>query len=186
LRRLEALTGAEAHAFLARQRELLHEVAALLNCQPQEAPARLEGLQGELRAAHKEIARLQQKTAGALAGDLVAAAEEVGGVKLIAAKVENVAGDALRGLADDLVARLGSGIVVLGAAVEGRVQLVGSVSKDLVSAGYHAGNLIREAAKIAGGGGGGRPDFAQAGGKNPERLDDALAKVRELVAAHAE
>jgi alanyl-tRNA synthetase len=183
LRRLEALTGAEAHAFLARQRELLHEVAARLNCQPQEVAERLETLQAELRAAHKEIARLQQKTAGALAGDLVAAAQDIGGVRVITAKVENVAGDALRGLADDLIARLGSGIAVLGARVEGRVQLVGSVSKDLVAAGYHAGNLIREAAKIAGGGGGGRPDFAQAGGKNPERLDDALAKVKELVAA---
>ena len=183
LRRLEALTGAEVHAFLVRQREALAEAATRLNCQPQDVPERLEALHAELRAAHKKIARLQQKTAGALAGDLVAAAQDIGGVKVIIAKVENVAGDALRALADDLVARLGSGLVVLGAAVDGRVQFVGSVSKDLVSAGYHAGHIIREVAKIAGGGGGGRPDFAQAGGKNPERLDDALAKVKELVVA---
>ena len=183
LRRIEAVTGEEAHRVLRMQRMQLEYVAALLNCRSEEIEERVSALQAELRAAHKEIARLQQKTAGALAGDLVAAAQDVGGVKVITAKVENVAGDALRNLADDLVARLGSGIAVLGATVEGRVQLVGSVSKDLVAAGYHAGNLIREAAKIAGGGGGGRPDFAQAGGKNPERLDDALAKVKELVAA---
>jgi alanyl-tRNA synthetase len=105
----------------------------------------------------------------------------VDGVNVIAARVEHIAGDALRHLADDLVRRLGSGIVVLGAEVDGRVQLVSEVSQDLVSAGYHAGNLVREVAKITGGGGGGRPDFAQAGGKNPARLDEALAKVRELV-----
>jgi alanyl-tRNA synthetase len=91
--------------------------------------------------------------------------------------------EAMRALSDDLRGRLGSGIVVLGAVREGSVQFVGAVSKDLVDKGYHAGNLIREVAKIAGGGGGGRPDFAQAGGKNPERLDEALAKAKELVAA---
>jgi len=183
LRRIEALTGAEAHAYLSRQRELLNQTAALLACQPQDVPARVEGLQAEVRAAQKETSRLQQKTAGALAGDLVQRVEEVSGVKVITARVENLAGDAMRTLADDLVARLGSGIVVLGATIDGRVQFVSGVSKDLVASGYHAGNLVREVAKIAGGGGGGRPDFAQAGGKLPERLDEALAKVKELVAA---
>ncbi len=105
-------------------------------------------------------------------------------MKLIAVRVE-LPPDALRGLADDLIKRLGSGIVVLGCEVEGRAQFVGEASKDLVAKGFHAGNLIREVAKVAGGGGGGRPDFAQAGGKNAERLDDALAKARELVAAQA-
>jgi len=88
----------------------------------------------------------------------------------------------MRSLSDELRARLGSCIVVLGAVREGSVQFVGAVSKDLVDKGYHAGNLIREVAKIAGGGGGGRPDFAQAGGKDPERLDEALAKAKELLA----
>jgi alanyl-tRNA synthetase len=181
LRRIEALTGQEAHAYAARQREALAAAAEALHCPPQEVAGRLSGLQEEVRQAQREIARLQQKRAGALAGDLVQAAEEVGGVKVIAARVE-VTGEALRGLADDLVARLGSGIVVLGALADGRVQFVSEVSKDLVSAGYHAGNLVREVAKIAGGGGGGRPDFAQAGGRDPERLGEALSRVKELVA----
>ncbi|MGD0112224.1 MAG: alanine--tRNA ligase [Armatimonadota bacterium] len=182
LRRIEAVTGMEAQALLARQREQLSHAAASLGTSPEKLSERLEALHAELRRAQREIARLQQKSAGALAEDLVKAAVELDGVKLIAERVALPA-DALRGLADDLVKRLGSGIVVLGCESEGRAQFVSEVSKDLIAAGFHAGNLIREVAKIAGGGGGGRPDFAQAGGKNPEQLDEALAKARELVAA---
>ncbi len=182
LRRIEAVTGMEAQALLARQREQLSGAAAALGAPPEKLSERLEALHAELRRAQREIARLQQKSAGALAEDLVKTAVELDGVKLIAERVALPA-DALRGLADDLVKRLGSGIVVLGCESEGRAQFVSEVSKDLIAAGFHAGNLIREVAKIAGGGGGGRPDFAQAGGKNPERLDEALAKARELVAA---
>jgi len=145
--------------------------------------ARIEALQGEARKREREINRLQKKGAGEIAGDLLGGAVDVEGVKLVAARVDGLGSEALRSLADDLRSRLGSGIVVLGAAGEGGVQFVAGVSKDLVKMGYHAGNLIRDVAKIAGGGGGGRPDFAQAGGKNPERLDEALAKARELVAA---
>jgi len=182
LRRIEAVTGMEAQALLARQREQLAAAAEALGAQPDKLAERVEALQGELRRAQREIARLQQKSAGAIADDLVRAAVELDGVKLIAERVELPA-DALRGLADDLISRLGSGIVVLGCETEGRAHFVSEVSKDLIPAGFHAGNLIREVAKVAGGGGGGRSDFAQAGGKNPERLDEALAKARELVAA---
>jgi alanyl-tRNA synthetase len=184
LRRIEAVTGIEAQALLARQRDQLTAVAEALGAPPEKAAERLEALHQELRRAQREIARLQQKSAGAIAGDLATAAIDLNGVKLIAVRVE-LPPDALRGLADDLIKRLGSGIVVLGCEVEGRAQFVGEVSKDLVAKGFHAGNLIREVAKVAGGGGGGRPDFAQAGGKNPERLDEALAKARELVAAQS-
>ena len=183
LRRIEAVTGQEAHALAAGQRELVHGLAESLGAKPEELHSRIESLQAELRRAEREVGRLQQKSAGALAGDLAASAVEVGGVKVIAAPVRGVGTDALRGLADQLVGKLRSGIVVLGCEAEERAQFVAVVSKDLVEAGYHAGNLVREVAKIAGGGGGGRPDFAQAGGKNAERLEEALAKVRDLVAA---
>jgi alanyl-tRNA synthetase len=183
LRRIEAVTGREAQVLARQQRDLLSAAADALKCRPEDVPARLEALQGELRQAQREVTRIQQRSAGALTDDLVGQATEVNGVKLIAARVENLGPDALRTLADELCARLESGIVVLGCEGKGRVQFVGAVTKDLVSAGYHAGNLIREVAKIAGGGGGGRPDFAQAGGKNPERLDEALAKAKDLVAA---
>jgi alanyl-tRNA synthetase len=183
LRRIEAVTGEEASALAARQRELLHGLAESLGAKPEELPSRIESLQAELRRVEREVGRLQQKSASALAGDLAASAAEVGGVKVIAAPVRGLGADALRGLADQLIGKLGSGIVVLGCEAEERAQFVAMVSKDLVEAGYHAGNLVREVAKIAGGGGGGRPDFAQAGGKNAERLEEALAKVRDLVAA---
>ncbi len=183
LRRIEAVTGEEASALAARQRELLHGLAESLGAKPEELPSRIESLQAELRRAEREVGRLQQKSASALAGDLAASAAEVGGVKVIAAPVRGLGAEALRGLADQLIGKLGSGIVVLGCEENGRAQFIAMVSKDLVNAGYHAGSLVREVAKIAGGGGGGRPDFAQAGGKNAERLEEALAKVKDLVAA---
>jgi len=171
LRRIEAVTGLEAHKLAVRQRELLQEAADSLDTRPEEVPSRVKALQGELRAAQRELARAQQKRAGALAGELAAGAQEVNGVKVIASAAPGLPGEALRTLADQLVAKLGSGIVVLGCEAKGRVQFVAEVSKDLVKAGYHAGNLVREVAKVTGGGGGGRPDFAQAGGKDPARLE---------------
>ena len=147
------------------------------------APLGVEALQREVRDKQRQLDRLQQQGAGEMAADLVKHVVEVDGVKLVAARVDGLGADAMRSLADDLKNRLGSGVILLGAAGDESVQFVSAVSKDLVKAGFHAGNLIREVAKIAGGGGGGRPDFAQAGGKNPERLDEALAKARELVAA---
>jgi alanyl-tRNA synthetase len=183
LRRIEAVTGLEAQALARRQREWLSAAAEALHATPEGLADRAGSLQEELRRAQREISRLQQKSAGALAAELVGEVQEVGGVKLLAARAE-LPPEALRSLADDLIRRLGSGIVVLASEHGGRAHLVAGVSKDLVSSGFHAGSLIREVAKVAGGGGGGRPDFAQAGGKNPERLDEALVKARELVAAH--
>jgi alanyl-tRNA synthetase len=184
LRRIEALTGKEAQALAARQREVLEQSAQQLKCRPEEIAARVRALQREIREKQREISRLQRADAGEAAGDLTAQAVDVGGVKLVAARVEGLEEEALRSLVDDLRARLGSGIVVLGVIAEEGVRFVCGVTNDLTQAGYHAGNLVREVAKIAGGGGGGRPDFAQAGGKEPERLDEALAKAKELVAAH--
>ena len=183
LRRIEAVTGVESQALALRQRGILEATAGKLKCRPEEIADRVEGLQSEARRQQRQINELQKKGAGEAASDLVEKTVEVDGVKVLAARVDGVGADALRSLADDLRQRLESGIVVLATETEGGVQFVSGVSKDLVEAGYHAGNLIREVAKIAGGGGGGRPDFAQAGGKNPERLDEALAKAKELVAA---
>ena len=183
LRRIEAVTGREAHKLVERQREWLGEAAGTLRCKPEEIGARVKSLQSELRQSQREIVRLQQRQAGNMTADLLEQVSEVDGVKVLAARVDNMAAEAMRNVADGLLAKLGSGVVVLGGERGGRVQLVSEVSKDLVAAGYHAGNLAREVAKLTGGGGGGRPDFAQAGGKNPEQLDEALAKVKELVAA---
>jgi alanyl-tRNA synthetase len=182
LRRIEAVTGREAHAFFTKQRDLIGEAARTLKARPEEVIARMVDLQVHVRAQSHVSARLEVLNASEMAADLVSRADSVGGVKLVAVRVDGMSNEAMRSLADDLRGRLGSGIVVLGSVREGSVQFIGVVSKDLVDAGYHAGNLIREVAKVAGGGGGGRPDFAQAGGKNPERLDEALAKAKELIA----
>jgi alanyl-tRNA synthetase len=182
LRRIEAVTGRETQALAVRQRKMLESAAEQLKCRPEELESRVEALQAELRDKQRALSKIEMKGAGAAAADLARQAVEVDGVKLVTARVDGMSNEAMRALSDDLRARLGSGIVVLGAAREDSVQFVGAVSNDLVDKGYHAGNLIREVAKVAGGGGGGRPDFAQAGGKNPERLDEALAKAKELVA----
>jgi alanyl-tRNA synthetase len=183
LRRIEAVTGKQAQALSVRQRDLLASAAETLKCPLEQVVERIQSLHAELRAAQRELVRLQQKSAGAIADDLVAQASDLHGVKVVAARVEPLGPQALRTLADRVANGLGSGIVVLGCERAAKAQFVAEVANDLVQAGYHAGNLIREVAKIAGGGGGGRPDFAQAGGKNPERLDEALAKVSQLVAA---
>jgi alanyl-tRNA synthetase len=182
LRRIEAVTGRESQTLAVRQREMLQTAADALKSRPEELVTRIEAVQAELGEKRRALSKIEMKGAGAAAADLVHQAADVNGVKLVTARVDGMSNEAMRSLSDELRARLGSGIVVLGAAREGSVQFVGAVSKDLVDQGYHAGNLIREVAKIAGGGGGGRPDFAQAGGKNPERLDEALAKAKELVA----
>jgi len=183
LRRIEAVTGDEAAALHRRQSALLGAAAARFRCRPEEVPDRVRGLQEEVRKAEREVVRLQQRSAGAAAEPLAGTAVDVGGVNVVASAVEGLGAEAMRTLADDLQARLRSGIVVLGSVAEGRVVFVCEVSEDLVKAGYHAGKLVREVAREAGGGGGGRADFAQAGGKNPERLQAALDKVEELVAA---
>jgi alanyl-tRNA synthetase len=182
LRRIEAVTGREAQVLAVRQRELIAEAADTLKCPPGELVARIGELQTEMREKQRALEAIERKAAGSAAADLLSKAEEVNGVKLLASRVEGIGAEALRGLMDDLKNRLGSGLVVLGIAGEGTVQFVVGVTPDLVKAGYHAGNLIREVAKVAGGGGGGRPDFAQAGGKLPEKLDEALVKAKELIA----
>jgi len=108
---------------------------------------------------------------------------EVLGPRLVAGRVANLSAQALRNLADAVLERLGSGVVVLGTEADGKVLFVGEVSQDLTQRGVHAGKLVGDVAKMAGGGGGGRPDFAQAGGRNPAKLDEALGRVVEIVRA---
>lgn len=184
LRRIEAVTGREARALARRDRQLVEEVIEVLKCQP--GPAiitAIQALQNRLASAERDRIGRMMADIGSELDRLLELRVAVNGVNVLAAKVRGEFSETLGRMADHVRDRLGSGIVVLGCESEGRAQFVASVSKDLVSAGYHAGDLIREVAKVAGGGGGGRPDFAQAGGKNPERLDEALAKVKDLVAA---
>jgi alanyl-tRNA synthetase len=140
-----------------------------------------------LQERNKELARenesLQAKLNQAAAGELINRVHEVKGVPVLWAQVDANSMDQLRSMVDDLRQKMGQGVIVLGSNADGKVQIVASVSQDYVKAGLHAGKLVKEVATLCGGGGGGRPDMAQAGGKQPERLPDALNRVDEFVEA---
>lgn len=181
-RRIEAVTGRHAYAYLNEQLDFLRTAADMLKAgHVGDVPARIQHLQEELRELERQNESLQARLSRLEAQTLAERAETVEGVKVIAAKVSGVDMDGLRTLCDELKKKLGSGIVVLGTAGEGKVNLVAGVTADLVQRGFHAGKLVKEVAARCGGGGGGRPDMAQAGGRQPQRLDEALAYVKEFV-----
>ena len=168
VRRIEALTGRGA---LAHMRESGAHVAArggaAQDVASGDVPERVEKLIEERRAAEREIEKLHAAKRGAASSDLTAGAKEIGGVRVVAASVDGVAGKELRNMVDDLRGKLGSGVVLLAAENEGRLSLALGVTKDLTER-FRAGDLVREVANVVGGKGGGRPDFAQGGGEDPE------------------
>ena len=157
----------------------------MLKVSSADVPEAVTRLAENLKAAEKQIEGLQKKSAVSLADDLVSSAVEHNGVFLVAAQVGTSDVDAMSALADSLAGKLKSAVIVLGSPSDGKVTFVCKVTHDLVQRGFHAGNLVREVAKVAGGGGGGRPDFAQAGGRDAGKLDEALAKANELVEQQA-
>ena len=176
VRRIEAVTGAPALAHVGREEAALRESAGLLKIPPLELPRRLAALLEDQKRLEKQLAQLESKVARSQAQDLVATARQIAGVPVLAARLDGLDPDGLRSVMDTLRDRLPSGVIVLGGAVDGKVSLVAAVSKDLMKR-FPAGRLVQEVAKVVGGGGGGRPDLAQAGGKDPSKLDDALATV---------
>jgi alanyl-tRNA synthetase len=180
VRRIEALTGAGAVEHLQRRETLLADTQAALNAPLHELPEAAARLQAEIRRLTRENAELRLQAA--LGGPRTDADDisAIGDAKFVARRVSGLDKDALRGLADSLRDRLKSGVVVLAAENDGKVQLLVSVTKDLTSR-VKAGQLVKELAPIVGGGGGGRPDFAEAGGKDPSRIDDALRTAKTLV-----
>ena len=135
----------------------------------------------DLKEKEKEISSLKVKLASGSEDELLDAVVDVKGIKLIAGEVINADANSLRDLADKLRTKIGSGLVVLGSNSEGKISLVAMASKDVIEKGIHCGKIIKAVAAITGGGGGGRPDMAQAGGKKPDKLKEAIGKVTELV-----
>ncbi|HEX5474925.1 MAG TPA: alanine--tRNA ligase [Vicinamibacterales bacterium] len=181
VRRIDAQTGAGAIAWFQRQRADLDGVTSTLNVGADHAVDAVQRLQADVKRLSRRVEQLEMKVA--LGGGGAAAAgdtREVKGVKMIARRVSGLEKGALRGLADSLRDRLGSGIVVLASEHEGKVGLVVSVTKDLTSR-IQAGRIVKAIAPIVGGGGGGRADFAEAGGKDPSKLDELVARAPELV-----
>ena len=181
LRRIEAVAGPAALDYLRESLKELEDVAALLKVSPDKAAGRIKEIQEEVRELRRESQRYADKLAVRETKSLLDKVTREDGLALLSSQVQAESMDALRNMADHLKQSLHSGIIVLGAAADGRVQLVASVTEDLVRQGYHAGNILREVAAITGGGGGGRPDMAQAGGKNPEKLSLALSEVSRIV-----
>jgi alanyl-tRNA synthetase len=181
VRRVEAVAGPAALATVARQERTLREAAEILRIAPAELPQRLRKLLDEQRALGKQLEELETRLARSRADDLVASARQINGVAVVAGRLDGLDAEGLRAVVDRVRERLGSGIVCVGGVVDGRVNLVASVTKDLTRR-FHAGKLVQEVARAAGGSGGGRPDLAQAGAKDPARLDAALGLVDEFVA----
>ncbi|MEH7272571.1 alanine--tRNA ligase, partial [Neobacillus vireti] len=180
-RRIEAVTGESAYQLLNDQVGLLKDAADKLKTNPKEVVNRIEALMAEIKQLQRENESLAAKLGNIEAGNLVSKAKQIDGVTVLAAKVQATDMNNLRNMADDLKQKIGSAVILLGSVNEGKVNLIAAVTKDLMDKGYHAGKLIKEVATRCGGGGGGRPDMAQAGGKDPEKLDSALRFVDEWV-----
>jgi alanyl-tRNA synthetase len=180
-RRIEAVTGESAYQLMNDQVALLKDAADKLKTNPKEVVNRIEVLMAEIKQLQRENESLAAKLGNIEAGNLVSKAKQIDGVTVLAAKVQASDMNNLRNMADDLKQKIGSAVILLGSVNEGKVNLIAAVTKDLIDKGYHAGKLIKEVATRCGGGGGGRPDMAQAGGKDPEKLDSALQFVDEWV-----
>ena len=181
VRRIEALTSKGLLKYYDDMEKKLQEAAALVKATPNQLSDKIRHLQAENKDLHSELESVKSKMAKEAMGDVSDQVTEVKGVKLIAAKVENVDMNGLRDLGDQLKEKLGEGVIVLASAAGGKVSLVAMATDEAVKKGAHAGNLIKGIAGLVGGGGGGRPNMAQAGGKNPDGIDAAIAKVSEVL-----
>ncbi|HLR54682.1 MAG TPA: alanine--tRNA ligase [Pseudogracilibacillus sp.] len=174
VRRLEAVTSKEAFELLQEQLNTLSSAAGLLKTSNDSVPERIEKLQEEVRQLHKDKESFQAKLSNQETEELIEKIEEVEGIQKLAAEVKVKDMNQLRQMMDQFKQKIKSGVILLAAENKGKVLLIAGVSEELVQQGFHAGELINRAAKICGGGGGGRPDMAQAGGKDPSKIKEAL------------
>ena len=181
VRRIEALTSDGLMAHYAETEKELHEAAAAAKTTPGALTAKIEAMLEEIKALHSENEKLKSKLAKEAMGDVMDQVQEVKGVKVLAVRADGVDMNGLRNLGDQLKEKLGEGVIVIASVLDGKVSLMATATDGAQKAGAHAGNLIKAIAGLVGGGGGGRPNMAQAGGKNPAGVDEALAKVAETV-----
>ena len=181
VRRIEALTGNGVLEYYGKMEQELVKAAAIVKTAPAELLARLSHLMAELKALQSENEALKSKAAKDALGDVMDQVQEVNGVKLLAAKVPGVDMNSLRELGDQLKEKLGDGVVVLLSEKEGKVNLIAMATEGAMAKGAHAGNLIKGIAALVGGGGGGRPNMAQAGGKNPAGMDEAVTACAKVL-----
>jgi len=175
LRRIEALTGAGALEYVAGREEILAAAAAALKTRPEELAGKVEALLDDIKDLEQKLAGANTKLARLAVQELVAQGEKVGGLQVVAGRVDAGGMDDLRSVADMVRDRLADGVVILGAVSGDKVNFVAMATAGAVARGVHAGNIVKAAATVAGGGGGGRPDMAQAGGRQPGKIAEALA-----------
>lgn len=181
LRRIEAVTGQGVRKYLAEKEALLEEISLLLKTPVQEVSHRVQGLVEELKQRERTLEQLETKLAKLQVDDILDKVTKVQGISLLVSRVEARDMETLRNMADMFREKLESGIVVLGTVMEEKVSFIVAATKDVTAKGIHAGKIIKEIARITGGSGGGRPDLAQAGGKDVTKLDEALSRAVEFV-----
>lgn len=186
VRRIEAVTGSNVTAYYQKLEEQLHEAAKVLKTSPSNLVERCEHLMAEMKALQSENESLKSKAAKDALGDVMDQVQEVKGVKLLASKVAGVDMNGLRELGDQLKEKLGDGVVVLISENDGKVNMIAMATDGAMGQGAHAGNLIRGIAALVGGGGGGRPNMAQAGGRNPAGIDAAIAECAKVLEGQIE
>lgn len=182
VRRIEAATGEGALRAAKREERLVRDICETLHASEDDVAGRVEKMAARVRELEKQIEKMQIKQASTNVEALAGQAKTVAGVKFIAAEMPGLNPAALRTAADALKEKLGSGVILLGAEFEGKLTLIAAASKDLAGSKVHAGQLVGAVAKLVDGSGGGRPDFAQAGGKSPEKLTAALQQAEALLA----
>ncbi|HHX61924.1 MAG TPA: alanine--tRNA ligase [Epulopiscium sp.] len=181
VRRIEAVTGPGALEYYKQQEEQLKAISTLLKTNPDQLANRIETLSSDLKEAQRQLEVIQNEMNQAKAGDVLSQAEDVNGVKLLTIRMDELDMNGLRNMGDKLKDKLPSGVIVLGSGKDAKVSFVVMATKEAVDLGVHAGNIISEIAKAAGGGGGGRPNMAQAGGKDLSKIDAALSLSKEIL-----
>ena len=181
VRRIEALTGEGLTAYYKGVEEQFHEAVRTAKTTPAELTKKIESMLEEIRTLRSENEKLKSKLAGSAMGDVMSQVKEIGGVKTLITRVADVDMNGLRGLGDQMKEKLGEGVIVIASVQDGRVNLMATATDAAQKAGAHAGNLIRAIAGLVGGGGGGRPGMAQAGGKDPAGIDRALEEAAEVL-----
>jgi alanyl-tRNA synthetase len=181
LRRIEAVTGKGAETFIEHNFINLEKIAQALGTSPSAAHDKVGILLSELEAERKKLAALEKELSLKSAGDLIEKVEVVKGIKLLCASLANVRLDSMREMCDALREKMGSGIIVLASVNEDKPSFIAMVTPDLVQNGYHAGEIVKKVAQVTGGGGGGKPGMAQAGGKDRSKVDEALQLVKTLI-----
>ena len=186
VRRIEALAGASAYRYLAGQDEILKDISGQMKVPVEDLPEKLAALLAEQKELQRNLRQLSQRLARQQIEKILEQTNHSLGVPVLSARVEAESMEALREYLDFFRDKMGSGIIALGSVVNGKVLLAAAVTPDLVKKGFHAGRLIKEIAALTGGGGGGRPDMAQAGGRDPQKLEQALGSVLSLVRGQQE